>query len=69
MSFGAKAPAPPAAQPITPVPQKDDPSSYDAQRKAAAAAKDRDGMSAHLLTEDPNSTNTEDKWRRAASFG
>ena len=51
MAFGG-APKPPTPQPITPVPQKDDPSSYDAQRKAAAEAKDRDGMSAHLLAED-----------------
>lgn len=61
MSFG-KTPQPPAAQPVTPVPQKDDPSSYDAQRKAAAAAKERDGISAHLLTEDPNTTSTDKKY-------
>lgn len=69
MSFG-KAPSPPPAQPVTPVPQKDDPSSYDAQRKAAIAAKERDGMSAHLLSENPGSTTTDQDWlRRSRMLG
>ena len=67
MSFGS-APKPPAAQPITPVPQKDDPSAYDAQRTAAIKAKDRMGTSAHLLSEDPNSVST-DEQKRAATLG
>jgi hypothetical protein len=50
MGFGGKAPTPPAAQPQTPVPQADDPKLVDTQRRAAAAAKDREGYSAHLLS-------------------
>lgn len=51
MSFGgSKTPAPPAPQPVTPVPQEDDPRSIDAQRKAVVAAQKQKGYSAHLLT-------------------
>lgn len=47
---GGSAPQPPAPQPVTPVPQPDDPKSIETQRKAALAAKDREGYSAHLLS-------------------
>lgn len=66
MSFGS--PAPPAAQPVTPVPQRDDPSSYDAQRKAAIAAKERQGVSAHLLSGDPQSTSTDERTPRRSTL-
>lgn len=48
---GGSAPTPPPAQPVVPVPQEDDPKSVDAQRKAALAAKGREGYSAHLLSD------------------
>lgn len=51
MGFGSS-PAPPAAQPVTPVPQQDDPKSYESKRVAAATAKAREGDSAHLLAKD-----------------
>lgn len=47
---GQKPAAPPPAQPQVPVPQDDDPQLQESQRKAAAAAKNRDGYSAHLLS-------------------
>lgn len=50
MGFGGKSSTPPAAQPQTPVPQDDDPKLVDTQRKAAIAAKGRDGYAAHLLS-------------------
>ncbi len=50
MSFGGSAPKPPAAQPVVPVPQDDDSKGIEEQRRAAMAAKDRGGYSAHLLT-------------------
>ncbi len=49
MAFGG-APTPPPAQPQTPVPQQDDPKNVETQRKAAIAAKGREGYSAHLLS-------------------
>lgn len=58
MSFGSS-PSPPKAQPVTPVPQEDDPKALDERRKAASVAANREGASAHLLsgedgfTEDP----------------
>lgn len=54
-----KAPDPPKPAPVVPVPQEDDPQSYEAQQKAAVVASQKDGASAHLLsgekgvTEDP----------------
>lgn len=51
MGFGgASAPTPPTPQPVTPVPQEDDPKGLEEQRKVAAAAKTREGYGAHLLT-------------------
>jgi hypothetical protein len=50
MSFGKSAPATPAAQPVTPVPQDDDPSLIEHKRRAAERARSQDGVSAHLLT-------------------
>lgn len=58
MGFGSS-PSPPKPQPITPVPQEDDPKALDERRKAASVAASREGASAHLLsgedgiTEDP----------------
>lgn len=45
-----KAPAPPAAQPVVPVPQPDDPRALEAQQKAQRAASLRQGATAHLLS-------------------
>ena len=50
MGFGGGGSTPPAAQPQTPVPQPDDPSSLEAQQTAAGVARRRDGASAHLLS-------------------
>ncbi len=50
MSFGGGTPKPPAAQPVVPVPQDDDPRGIEEQRRAAMMAKERGGYSAHLLT-------------------
>jgi hypothetical protein len=51
MGFGGgSAPTPPPAQPVTPVPQEDDPKNLETQRKTAIAAKGREGYSAHLLS-------------------
>ncbi len=47
---GAKAPQPPAPQPVVPVPQDDDPKLLDSQRKAAVKASGREGYNAHLLS-------------------
>lgn len=47
MSFGSS--SPPAPQPVTPVPQEDDPKSLDARRTAAMLARRQEGASAHLL--------------------
>lgn len=58
MSFGSS-PKPPAAQPQTPVPQDDDPKSFDTRRKAAIDAQGREGYSAHLLTGGRGSTSTD----------
>ena len=63
MSFGSSQP-PPTPQPVTPVPQRDDPSSYEARRSAAARAKDRMGIGSHLLTGDPDSVSTDSDVRR-----
>jgi hypothetical protein len=58
MGFGK--PAPPVAQPVIPVPQKDDPASVEAQRKVTIDAQKQDGTSQSLLsgpngdTSDPN---------------
>lgn len=57
MSFGNS--SPPKPQPITPVPQEDDPKSLEARKTAAVLAAQQEGASAHLLngyqgvTEDP----------------
>lgn len=61
MSFGSS--APPAAQPQTPIPQDDDPSSLEAKRKAAAQAQGREGDTAHLLTSTGTSTDAEEQKR------
>ena len=62
MSFGGGSSTPlPQAQPVIPVPQPDDPKLLDSQRKAAKAAENREGYSAHLLTngeDDPLSNGT-----------
>lgn len=58
MSFGSS--SPPKAQPVTPVPQEDDPKALEERRNAAAIAARQQGASAHLLngeqgvTEDPD---------------
>ena len=49
MGFGSS-PAPPKPQPVTPVPQEDDPKSLEARKVAAAASQRQQGMSAHLLS-------------------
>lgn len=49
---GGSAPTPPPAQPVVPVPQEDDPKSIETARRTAAAAKTREGYSAHLLSGD-----------------
>lgn len=49
MSFGST-PSTPAADPVVPTPQKEDPSSYRARTEEAAAAAGRDGYAASLLT-------------------
>ncbi len=49
MSFGST-PKPPKPQPVTPVPQEDDPKSLEARKVAAAAAQQQEGVSAHLLS-------------------
>lgn len=61
MSFGSS--APPKAQPVSPVPQDDDPSSLEAKRKAAAQAQGREGDTAHLLTASGTSTDNEEAKR------
>lgn len=48
MSFGSSTP-PPKPQPITPVPQEDDPQSLEARKTAAVVASQQEGASAHLL--------------------
>lgn len=50
MSFGSKASSPPPAQPVTPVPQPDDPKGLEEQRRAAQARSKQGGYAAHLLT-------------------
>lgn len=45
-----KAPPPPTPEPVVPVPQPDDPKSLTTERNAAAAAKRREGSTAHLLS-------------------
>jgi len=40
---------PPDPQPVTPVPQEDDPNSLVAKQRAAARAAGQEGASAHLL--------------------
>jgi hypothetical protein len=50
MSFGSSTPKPPKPQPVTPVPQEDDPKSLEARKVAAAAAQRQEGVSAHLLS-------------------
>ncbi len=68
MSFGSSS-SPPAAQPQTPVPQEDDPKSFEAKRKAAVEAQGREGDSAHLLGTTGQSTDTEDTKRlKPATF-
>jgi len=68
MSFGSSS-SPPAAQPQTPVPQEDDPKSFEYRRRAAAEAKGREGDSAHLLSSSGTSTDTEDTKRlKPATF-
>jgi hypothetical protein len=52
---------------VTPVPQNDDPSSYEAQRKVATAAKERQGMSAQLLSSSPDSVSTDEQPRKTAA--
>lgn len=42
-------PAPPKPQPITPVPQEDDPKSLETRRATAITAANQQGASAHLL--------------------
>jgi hypothetical protein len=49
MSFGSS-PKTPTPQPVTPVPQEDDPKSLEARKVAAVAAQRQEGMSAHLLS-------------------
>lgn len=61
MSFGSS--AMPKAQPQTPVPQQDDPQSFEYKRRAAAEAQGREGDSAHLLASSGTSTDTEDTKR------
>lgn len=68
MALGGGAPPPPAAQPQTPVPQQDDPANIETQRKAAIAAKGRDGYSAHLLSGGPSDTTMGSEKRPAASM-
>lgn len=57
MGFGSS--SPPKPQPVTPVPQEDDPKALEERRKAAVIAANQQGTSAHLLsgesgvTEDP----------------
>ena len=50
MSFGSSAPPTPKAEPVTPVPQEDDPKSAESRRRAAITAGKREGHSAHLLS-------------------
>ena len=53
MGFGGgSASTPPAAQPVTPIPQQDDPRLLETKRRAAVTAKGREGDSAHLLAKD-----------------
>lgn len=58
MGFGGST-SPPKPQPVTPVPQEDDPKALDERRKTAMLAERQQGASAHLLngeegiTEDP----------------
>jgi hypothetical protein len=60
MGFGGgSAPQPPPAQPVTPVPQPDDAKGIETQRRTAAAAKKREGYSAHLLSKDSADTSSE----------
>lgn len=61
MSFGSS--SPPAAQPQTPVPQDDDPKSFEYKRRAAIDAQGREGDSAHLLKSTGTSTDTEESKR------
>ena len=49
MGMGSS-PATPTPQPVTPVPQEDDPKSLEARKVAAAVAARQQGMSAHLLS-------------------
>lgn len=56
MMGGSKAPTPPPPQPVTPVPQEDDPKLLDTQRKAAATAAGREGYNAHLLSDSKQDT-------------
>jgi hypothetical protein len=43
-------PATPKPQPVTPVPQEDDPKSLEARKVAAVTAQRQEGVSAHLLS-------------------
>lgn len=50
---GSRNPPPPTPEPVVPVPQEDDPKSLDTKRRAAAAAKTREGYASHLLNTKP----------------
>lgn len=68
MSFGSSAPKPPAAQPVTPVPQEDDPSLIEHKRRAAERAKNQEGVTAHLLTGE-SGEGVKDKAMTRSPFG
>lgn len=48
--MGKSNPPLPKPEPVTPVPQKDDPTGVEEQRKVAAKAAEQGGTQAHLLT-------------------
>jgi len=58
MGRGSK---PPEPTPPPAVPQEDDPDRYDEERRAASTAKNRDGVSNHLMSGDADTGREEQK--------
>lgn len=68
MGFGG-GPSVPKAQPVTPVPQDDDPASLEHKRRAAKEAAGREGMAAHTLKGTSSDTRQGKQQRKSSMIG